>query len=187
MVYIPDVISVDTDLQLRVPMESDAATLFNLVEENRTYLREWLPWLDETTSVRDEVNFIQEQTAKHQTADGSLFIIESLNVGIIGTLSVNQVDHGNLTAWIGYWLDQSHTGRGIMTRAVGALVDVLLVSCGFNRVVIETGVDNLASSAIPLRLGFRQEGRSVQRQWMYDRWVDSFQYAITASEWRANA
>ena len=88
---------------------------------------------------------------------------------------------------IGYWLDQSHTGRGIMTRAVGALVDVLLVSCGFNRVVIETGVDNSASSAIPLRLGFRQEGRSVQRQWMYDRWVDSFQYAITASEWRANA
>ena len=82
-------------------MESDARTLFNLVEENRTYLREWLPWLDETTSVQDEVNFIQEQTAKHQTADGSLFLIESLDVGVIGTLSVNQVDHGNLTAWIG--------------------------------------------------------------------------------------
>ena len=83
MVYIPDVISVDTDLQLRVPMESDASALFNLVEENRTYLREWLPWLDETTSVQDEVNFIQDQTAKHQTADGSLFIIESLDVGTV--------------------------------------------------------------------------------------------------------
>ncbi|MEC9138034.1 MAG: GNAT family N-acetyltransferase [Candidatus Thermoplasmatota archaeon] len=185
MVYIPDIISVDTDLQLRVPMESDARTLFNLVEENRTYLREWLPWLDETKSVQDEVDFIQDQARKHQTADGSLFLLESLDVGVIGTLSVNQVDHGNLTAWIGYWLDQGHTGKGIMTRTVGALVDVLLVSCGFNRVVIETGVDNSASSGIPLRLGFREEGRSVQRQWMYDRWVDSFQYAITASEWRA--
>ena len=75
---------------------------------------------------------------------------------------------------------------GIMTRAVGAIVDVLLVSCGFNRVVIEIGVGNSASMAIPLRLGFREEGKSIERQWMYDRWVDSLQYAITAREWPPN-
>ena len=186
VVYIPDVIPVDDEIELRIATESDAATLFQLVEKNREHLRAWLPWLDETTSIQDEIEFIHGQLIRHQKTDGSLFLIWYQGRTIVGTLSVNQVDHGNQTGWIGYWLDRGHTGRGIMTRAVGAIVDVLLVSCGFNRVVIEIGVGNSASMAIPLRLGFREEGKSVERQWMYDRWVDSLQYAITAREWPPN-
>ena len=186
VVYIPDVIPVDNEIELRIATESDAATLFQLVEENREHLRAWLPWLDETTSIQDEIEFIHGQLIRHQKTDGSLFLIWYLGRTIVGTLSVNQVDHGNQTGWIGYWLDRGHTGKGIMTRAVGAIVDVLLVSCGFNRVVIEIGVGNSASMAIPLRLGFREEGKSIERQWMYDRWVDSLQFAITAREWPPN-
>ena len=186
VVYIPDVIPVDDEIELRIATESNAATLFQLVEKNREHLRAWLPWLDETTSIQDEIEFIHGQLIRHQKTDGSLFLIWYQGRTIVGTLSVNQVDHGNQTGWIGYWLDRGHTGRGIMTRAVGAIVDVLLVSCGFNRVVIEIGVGNSASMAIPLRLGFREEGKSVERQWMYDRWVDSLQYAITAREWPPN-
>lgn len=186
VVYIPDVIPVDDEIELRIATESDAATLFQLVEKNREHLRAWLPWLDETTSIQDEIEFIHGQLIRHQKTDGSLFLIWYQGRTIVGTLSVNQVDHGNQTGWIGYWLDRGHTGMGIMTRAVGAIVDVLLVSCGFNRVVIEIGVGNSASMAIPLRLGFREEGKSIERQWMYDRWVDSLQYAITAREWPPN-
>lgn len=186
VVYIPDVIPVDDEIELRIATESDAATLFQLVEKNREHLRAWLPWLDETTSIQDEIEFIHGQLIRHQKTDGSLFLIWYQGRTIVGTLSVNQVDHGNQTGWIGYWLDRGHTGKGIMTRAVGAIVDVLLVSCGFNRVVIEIGVGNSASMAIPLRLGFREEGKSIERQWMYDRWVDSLQYAITAREWPPN-
>jgi ribosomal-protein-serine acetyltransferase len=186
VVYIPDVIPVDDEIELRIATESNAATLFQLVEKNREHLRAWLPWLDETTSIQDEIEFIHGQLIRHQKTDGSLFLIWYQGRTIVGTLSVNQVDHGNQTGWIGYWLDRGHTGKGIMTRAVGAIVDVLLVSCGFNRVVIEIGVGNSASMAIPLRLGFREEGKSVERQWMYDRWVDSLQYAITAREWPPN-
>ena len=186
VVYIPDVIPVDDEIELRIARASDAATLFQLVEENREHLRAWLPWLDETTSIQDEIEFIHGQLIRHQKTDGSLFLIWYQGRTIVGTLCVNQVDHGNQTGWIGYWLDRGHTGKGIMTRSVGAIVDVLLVSCGFNRVVIEIGVGNSASMAIPLRLGFREEGKSVERQWMYDRWVDSLQYAITAREWPPN-
>ena len=186
VVYIPDVIPVDDEIELRIATESDAATLFQLVEKNREHLRAWLPWLDEATSIQDEIEFIHGQLIRHQKTDGSLFLIWYQGRTIVGTLSVNQVDHGNQTGWIGYWLDRGHTGKGIMTRAVGAIVDVLLVSCGFNRVVIEIGVGNSASMAIPLRLGFREEGKSIERQWMYDRWVDSLQYAITAREWPPN-
>jgi ribosomal-protein-serine acetyltransferase len=186
VVYIPDVIPVDDEIELRIATESNAATLFQLVEKNREHLRAWLPWLDETTSIQDEIEFIHGQLIRHQKTDGSLFLIWYQGRTIVGTLSVNQVDHGNQTGWIGYWLDRGHTGKGIMTRSVGAIVDVLLVSCGFNRVVIEIGVGNSASMAIPLRLGFREEGKSVERQWMYDRWVDSLQYAITAREWPPN-
>jgi ribosomal-protein-serine acetyltransferase len=49
--------------------------------------------------------------------------------------------------------------------------------------VIEAGIDNLPSRAIPERLGFREEGVSVEREWLYDHWIDIVQYAITAREW----
>ena len=118
VVYIPDVIPVDDEIELRIATESDAATLFQLVEKNREHLRAWLPWLDETTSIQDEIEFIHGQLIRHQKTDGSLFLIWYQGRTIVGTLSVNQVDHGNQTGWIGYWLDQGHTGKGIMTRAV---------------------------------------------------------------------
>ena len=36
----------------------DAQEIFNLVDANRSFLREWLPWLDFNTSLEDTKKFI---------------------------------------------------------------------------------------------------------------------------------
>ena len=53
-------LSAGDDLELDVLNEADAEELFALVDANRAYLREWLPWLDENTEadhtrVREEI------------------------------------------------------------------------------------------------------------------------------------
>tara|TARA_B100000575_G_scaffold293988_1_gene307414 strand:- start:13684 stop:14271 length:588 start_codon:yes stop_codon:yes gene_type:complete len=182
VVQIPDAVRVEPSLLLRIARLEDAKELYSLVEKNRVYLREWLPWLDDAESIEDEIDFIKDQQKRASLKKGCLFLIELEN-DIVGTVSLNSIDLGNLTGWIGYWLDKDHSGRGIMTKSVAAIVDVLLVSCGFNRIVIEVGENNPSSLAIPKRMGFRNEGTSLERLWMYDRWVNSTQFAITASEW----
>ncbi len=182
---IPDAIPVSEDLNLRAARLNDAPELFRVVNKNRKFLRKHLPWLDDTNSISDETDFIHDQSEKANRMEAMLLLLEYGNE-IVGTLSINRIDHGNRTAWIGYWLDEDHCGNGLMTRSAGALVDVLLNACAFHRVVIEAGIDNLPSRAIPERLGFREEGVSVEREWLYDRWIDVVQYAITAREWNTS-
>ena len=45
---------VEDGLELRVPEEGDSEELFLKIDENRQYLREWLPWLDDVKSVEEE-------------------------------------------------------------------------------------------------------------------------------------
>ena len=45
---------VENGLDLQLVGEDDAGELFDVVDSNREYLREWLPWLDATNSFEDE-------------------------------------------------------------------------------------------------------------------------------------
>ena len=49
---------IDEDIELRLHQNRYAEELFALVDRNRAYLREWLPWLDNTTTLEDERTFI---------------------------------------------------------------------------------------------------------------------------------
>jgi ribosomal-protein-serine acetyltransferase len=50
---------VDDEVYLRLHEERNAEQLFRLVDENRAYLRAWLPWVDSNTSPEDTRSFIQ--------------------------------------------------------------------------------------------------------------------------------
>ena len=52
-------IRVDEDTNLCMIEERHAQELYDLVDANRAYLREWLPWVDYETSVEDSKAFIK--------------------------------------------------------------------------------------------------------------------------------
>ncbi|MFJ1757766.1 GNAT family N-acetyltransferase [Kitasatospora sp. NPDC088134] len=60
---------------------------------------------------------------------------------------------------IGYWLHPAATGRGVATRAVRALVAVAFRLPGVEHVDIVHDPANLASGAVPARLGFTEHLR----------------------------
>ena len=55
---------VEEGLEVIAPMEGDAQELFAIVDENRAYLRKWLPWLDDVKSVDDEISLIRSLSEK---------------------------------------------------------------------------------------------------------------------------
>jgi len=59
---------------------------------------------------------------------------------------------------IGYWVHAAHVRRGIATLAAGALTDAALRLGGVDHVEIHHDEANLASGAVPARLGFRDLG-----------------------------
>lgn len=174
---------VDDEIQLRLVEERHADEYYALIDSNRGYLREWMGWVDRETSAESLKEFIHRRLLQFAHSQG-------LPLGIwyqgklAGVISFNYIDYVLRKADIGYWLDARLQGRGIMTRACRALIELGFGEYGLNKIEIRCAVGNRPSRAIPERLGFQQEGILRANEWLYDRYVDMVIYGMLASEWR---
>lgn len=176
-------IDIDDDIYLRILTEEDAPKLFALTDQNRLYLRQWLPWVDSTQSVEDTLAFIQSTLIQYADDNGfscGIWYKHQL-VGTIGYHSINWSHH---RVEIGYWLAAAFQSKGIMTRACRAMVVYAFDTLKLNKVEIRCAVANYRSCAIPQRLGFKQEGTVRQAEWLYDHFVDLMIFGMLAVEWR---
>ncbi|MFL2975852.1 MAG: GNAT family N-acetyltransferase [Candidatus Thalassarchaeaceae archaeon] len=174
---------VEEGLEIVVPMEGDAQELFIIVDENRAYLRKWLPWLDDVKSVDDELALIRSLSEK-KADDFAFYIIRQFG-NLVGVISLNWVDWSNRSFGLGYWVSQSSNGQGIITKSCSRMMDHCFDDLKLHRSVIEAAVENYQSRAVAERLGMRIEGISKDREWLYDHFTDSSLYAITAPEWKS--
>jgi len=166
-----DQIEITPALQLRPLQLNDAPPLFALTDRNRAYLRQWLPWLDQTRAESDAVSFIESMIKA--AADGTRFTFGVWRADTLGGVAgFNEIDRANNIGTIGYWLGQEHTGYGLMTKAVRKLVLYGFTKLTLNRIVIKVATANRRSQAIPDRLGFTREGILRESEWLYDHYVD---------------
>ncbi|HWC96929.1 MAG TPA: GNAT family protein [Candidatus Sulfopaludibacter sp.] len=163
-----------------------AEMVFGVVERNRQYLREWLPWVDQTKSSHEIREFILRAQSQYHSNQGP-------NAGIwvegefAGSIGCHKIDWINRSCSIGYWIDARYQGRGIVTTCCESLLDYLFHEMGLHRVVIQCGTGNAKSGAIPKRLGFTREGVSRDAEWVNDRWIDLVVWSMLENEWRPAA
>lgn len=174
---------IGANTELRLLELSHAEPLFALVDSCRSYLRPWLPWVDGTRAVSDTKAFI-ELTRKQLAEDNGFQAGIWLDGRIVGVIGFHKVDRKNRSTTIGYWLGETHQGKGLMTRACETLVDHAFKDLGLNRVEIRCATENKKSQAIPERLGFRKEGVSHDSEWLYDHFVDHVIYGMLARDWK---
>jgi len=60
--------------------------------------------------------------------------------------------------FIGFWLAAEHRGRGVMTEAVGGVVDWVFKRDGVNQLRWEAAAGNVGSAVVAQRCGFRWVG-----------------------------
>lgn len=180
------VYQINSDLYLKLLEIRDAEELFQITNDSRDHLREWLPWVDGTKSVEHSRAFIQATLHQYAVNNG-------LNAGIwwenqlVGCIGFHSIDWPNRKTSIGYWLAQTFQGRGIMTNATSALVDLAFDGYGLNRVEIRAATSNVKSRAIPERLSFKNEGCIQEAEWLYDHFVDHIVYGMLAANWKSCA
>lgn len=174
---------VDDEVELRLLQLQHAETMQRLTEANRAYLARWLPWAETETTLEQTQDFIRRSLQRF--ADGNGFDAGIWYRGeLAGAIGLHYVDRRNRRTEIGYWLAEPLQGRGIVTRACRALIDYAFGPLGLNRVEIRCAVGNHRSRAIPVRLGFREEGVLRQWAWLNGRFEDMVVYGLLASEWR---
>lgn len=173
---------IDGDLALKLIELRDAESVFELTNNSRAYLREWLPWLDFTTKLEDTKGFINICLNGH-FENKSMNTVILFKGEIVGVAGFNEINRSNKTAYIGYWLGEEFQGNGIMTKVAGALTEYAFSELNLNKVEIRVAAKNEKSRMVPERLSFIKEGSIRQAEWLYDHYVDHDVYGILAEEW----
>lgn len=177
-------IQIEDELYLKSLELRDSEDLLPLVDLNRAYLREWLPWLDMTRDIDEMLAFVDSSVRQQAAGLGFQSGIWHQNQ-IVGVIGYHHLEWANHSTCLGYWIAEQFQHRGIMTKSCRTLVDYAFEDWHLNRIEIRCAVGNVRSQAIPERLGFKPEGILREAEWLYDHTVDHVVYGMLRKDWKA--
>lgn len=79
--------------------------------KNQRWLQQSLSWPAEVRSEDETRRHVQGNVMLHQRDYAKMFLL-FLDKQLVGVLSFNQIEPQNKTAYIGYWIDEEHQGKG---------------------------------------------------------------------------
>lgn len=102
---------------------------------------------------------------------------------LVGQLTVGGITWGSMcSANVGYWIDETAAGRGIMPTAVALAVDHCFRALGLHRIEVCIRPENRPSRRVVEKLGFREEGTRPRYLHIDGDWRDHLVYALTVEE-----
>ncbi len=143
----------------------DCAELVEAINASIQELRPWMPWAQEPATESSIQEFLTRSDRAWESREEFQFAIrgqhgESADA-LIGFCGL----HGRIGAGgleIGYWVRSDCSGRGVATSAAGAVTEAALGLESVTRVEIHCDAANLASAAIPPKLGYRLDRTEVR-------------------------
>lgn len=113
----------------------------------------------------------------------SLPFVVTYDEEMVGQLTVTSITWGSARwAQMGYWIAESHAGRGIMTRAVAMACDHCFATMGLHRLEIAIRPENVSSLRVVEKLGFAKIGLAPRYLHINGTWRDHELYALTAED-----
>ncbi|WP_205471169.1 GNAT family N-acetyltransferase [Nocardioides sp. SYSU D00038] len=167
------------------PLEPwQAAEFAAYVGRHIDHLGPWLPWSRAMTGEAEARAFLQPY-ADDTARDGRRMYSVWLDGELVGGTLFRVFDAPAGTCELGVWLAPEATGRGLVSRAVTAMIDWAVDVRGIRRVEWQCVPENAASRAVATRLGMTLEG-TRRRAFEHDgRLWDVELWALLAEEWRA--
>jgi [ribosomal protein S5]-alanine N-acetyltransferase len=188
--FPPLAVRLETErLVLRTPRTGDVAELRRRLRKNAAHLR---PWTPEPRPGEDPTSLTALSKAvareRREWKRGDAFVLLATPRGkedaIVGRIRFGGVMRGAfLNAYLGYWIDAEHEGRGLMTEAVTAAVDFAFTVVGLHRIQAAVMPRNAASTRVVEKVGFRREGYAERYLAIAGKWEDHLIFALTAEEW----
>jgi [ribosomal protein S5]-alanine N-acetyltransferase len=177
-------------LVLRPPRTTDVGELRRALRANSEHLRQWsvapTPG-DDPSSLASVSRMILRNRREWKRGQAFVLLVSAREDEdrIIGRIALGGVLLGAFqNAYLGYWIDVEHQGRGLMTEAVHATTTFAFRSAGLHRVQAAVMPRNVASQRVLEKVGYRREGLSLRYLCIAGQWEDHQIFAATVEEWR---
>jgi ribosomal-protein-serine acetyltransferase len=173
-----------TERLFLVPLDpADAPEMWLAVESSREHLGTFLPWVAFHTEEAASLRFAEASVLDWDQGRAMRFAIrQRAGRSFVGLIGLEALVHMHRSGEIGYWLRKDVTGRGFMTEAVLACMDLAFRHVGLHRLRIAAATDNHASLAVIQRARFRFEGIGRSAEWCAGRWLDHAQFALLSTD-----
>lgn len=176
-------LTIADGIELALLADRHAPHLLSLVNENRTKLRRWLPWVDAMQSTTDFTGYIR-RCHKQLAAGTDVGYVIQANGRVAGRIGLHFMNEQSKTGAIGYWIGEEFSGRGIVTKACQGVVEIGFTEWNLNRIEIKCATGNGKSAAVAERLGFTKEGVLRQAEWVNGQPHDLYLYSMLGAEWK---
>lgn len=114
-------------------------------------------------------------------------IVRKADGRLAGTCGMYGFHSLHLRASVGYELDPSYWRRGVMTEALGRVVEYGFGELGLRRLQAFVMPDNTGSVRLLRKLGFKSEGTLREYEtWGSKGFVDLSCYSLIRREWRSS-
>ncbi len=153
------------------------------IDRSREHIGRHIALSDRATDLASARAFLQSYADKQAADSGRIHGIW-LKGTLVGGVLFRTFDAEQGTCEVGCWLEESAVGRGLVTRAIGVLIDWAVETRGIHRVEWRAASTNTASINVAKRLGMVRDG--VQRESSAHRGVrqDVEVWSVLAPEWR---
>jgi len=162
----------------------DARALLDLTLRNREFLLPFEPIRDESHyTLEGKKNEITNSINGVQTDQSYIFgiFVQETNE-LIGRIALTGITRGPFqNAYLGYYIDQKHNGKGYATVAVLLCVKYAFNEIGLHRIQAGIMPKNISSIRVIEKAGFRHEGLAKAYLKINNLWEDHELYAITAA------
>lgn len=162
-----------------------ADAYYELLFANHERLARWEPWAAELPTPEGTRSFL-EATGRHWLGGSELPVAIAVPAGngwqLAGAVGL-RIDRYSRSGDVGYWIDGSYEGRGLVTRAASVVLDEAFGPLALDKVTLHTEVANERSRAVALRLGFVQEGELREAHAYANERRDVAVYGLLAAEW----
>lgn len=173
---------VDDQIELRLPDRYQLRELFHLAEANRDQLNQHMFWIKRCRTYSQMIELMREgrrDYARLRAVTAHIFYQGQA----AGWVRLHSIDTVHRLGEVGYWVGATFQGKGIVTRAVRALLDYAFTTLRLNRVTLYCASDNPRSCAVAERLGFVHESVQAEALIMIQGTLDLHLYRLLAADW----
>lgn len=178
-------------LVLRPPRTTDVPELRRAMRANYEHLRPWsvapVPGEDPSSLASVSRTILRNRREWKLGQSFVLMVCPRENDDrILGRIALGGVLLGAFqNAYLGYWIDVEHQGRGLMTEAVRGTTMFAFQTARLHRVQAAVMPRNLSSQRVLEKVGYRREGTAQRYLCIAGSWEDHVVFAMTTEEWQA--
>ena len=160
-------------LPLVVLEPTDYSLLRNYYVENRDHLAPWEPARSDSYFTQENIKELVANRYKQFISRSALHLCALDTSRMVAEVNFTNIVTGAFQSCnLGFSLEQSQQGRGIMTEVLKAGIQIIFSEYGLHRIQANYMPSNQRSPRVLNRCGFKKEGFAKEYLYIAGKWED---------------